>query len=147
MWKLKKNRFVLLFCFASASYRSRLQRLKLLCLKSLTSWLGRCGRGRTDAWAAWHKSSPSKKPFLTFLFIGHIYCNKYEKGYRLTAKNERFWSLLILLLSVASIRRKLLKSTYTEERMALQIQKVATFNSDRKKNQIIQKKSFKYYNQ
>ena len=72
---------------------------------------------------------------------------KNERGYRLTEKNNRFWSLLILLLSVASIRRKLLKSTYTEERMALQIQKVATFNSDRKKNQIIQKKSFKYYNQ
>ena len=40
---------------------------------------------------------------------------KNERGYRLTAKNNRFWSLLILLLSVASIRRKLLKSTYTEE--------------------------------
>ena len=40
---------------------------------------------------------------------------KNERGYSLTAKNTRFWSLLILLLSVASIRRKLLKSTYTEE--------------------------------
>ena len=37
-------------------------------------------------------------------------------GYRLTAKNKRFWSLLILLLSVASLMRKLLKMAYTEER-------------------------------
>ena len=37
---------------------------------------------------------------------------KNERGYRLTAKNKRFLSLLILLLSVASIRRKLLKTTH-----------------------------------
>ena len=30
---------------------------------------------------------------------------KNERGYRFTAINNRFWSLLILLLSVASIRR------------------------------------------
>ena len=41
---------------------------------------------------------------------------KNERGYRLMAKNKRFWSLIILLLSVASVRRKLLKTTYTEER-------------------------------
>ena len=41
---------------------------------------------------------------------------KNKRGYRLTAKNKRFWSLLILLLSVASRRRKLLKTTHTEER-------------------------------
>jgi len=41
---------------------------------------------------------------------------KNVRGYKLTAKNNRFWSLLILLLSVASIRRELLKTTYTEER-------------------------------
>ena len=40
---------------------------------------------------------------------------KNERGYRLNAINKRFWSLLILLLSVASIRRKLLKTTHTEE--------------------------------
>ena len=34
---------------------------------------------------------------------------KNESGYRLNAIKRRFWSLLILLLSVASIRRKLLK--------------------------------------
>ena len=39
---------------------------------------------------------------------------KNERGYRHTAKNKRFWSLLILLLSVASIRRKLFKTTYAE---------------------------------
>ena len=33
---------------------------------------------------------------------------KNKRGYRLTAKNKRFSLLLILLLSVASIRRKLL---------------------------------------
>ena len=31
-------------------------------------------------------------------------------------KNKRFWSLLILLLPVASIRKKLLKTTHDEER-------------------------------
>ena len=41
---------------------------------------------------------------------------KNERGYRLNAIKKRFWSLLILLLSVASIRRKLLKATNTEER-------------------------------
>ena len=51
------------------------------------------------------------------------------------AKNTRFLSLVILLLSVASISRKLLKTTHVEERSVQQIQKAATFNSDRKKNQ------------
>ena len=41
---------------------------------------------------------------------------KNERGDRLAAKNKLFWSLLILLLSVASIRRNLLKTTHTEER-------------------------------
>ena len=40
---------------------------------------------------------------------------KNERGYRFTAINNRFWSLLILLLSVASIRRKFLKTSHTEE--------------------------------
>ena len=39
---------------------------------------------------------------------------KNERGYRLNAIKKRFWSLLILLLSVASIRRKLLKTSHTE---------------------------------
>ena len=41
---------------------------------------------------------------------------KNERGYRRNAKNKRFRSLLILLLSVASIRRKLLKTIHTKER-------------------------------
>ena len=36
---------------------------------------------------------------------------KNDRGYRLNAIKKRFSSLLILLLSVASIRRKLLKTT------------------------------------
>ena len=43
---------------------------------------------------------------------------KNESGYRRNAKNKRFQSQLILLLSVASIRRKLLKTIHTEERSA-----------------------------
>ena len=39
---------------------------------------------------------------------------KNERGYRLNAIKKRFWSLLILLLSVASIRRTLLKTSHTE---------------------------------
>ena len=42
---------------------------------------------------------------------------KNERGYKPTAINNRFWSLLILLLSVASIWRKLLKTSHTEERI------------------------------
>ena len=41
---------------------------------------------------------------------------KNERGYRLAAKMKPFSLLLILILSVASIRRKLLKTTHTEER-------------------------------
>ena len=40
------------------------------------------------------------------------------KGYRLNAIKKSVWSLLILLLSVASIRKKLIKTSYTEERSA-----------------------------
>ena len=67
---------------------------------------------------------------------------KNERGYKLRAIDKRFD--LILLLSVASIKRKLLKTTHAEERIAaIQIQKVATYDSDRKQinlipNQIIQ---------
>ena len=41
---------------------------------------------------------------------------KWKGVYRLTSKNIRWWSLLILIISVASIRRKLLKTNHTEER-------------------------------
>ena len=52
-----------------------------------------------------------------FIFFHNVpeFSLRKWKGYRLTAKNKRFWSLLILLLSVVSIRRKLLKTTHTEE--------------------------------
>ena len=47
---------------------------------------------------------------------------KNERGYIKILK--RFWSLLILLLSVASIRRKLLKTTNTEERCPYKFRKM-----------------------
>ena len=71
---------------------------------------------------------------------------KYERGYIFTAKNKRFWSLLILLLSVASIKRKLIKRLILKNVASIQIQKVAIFNSDRKKSKLIPNKSFIYYN-
>ncbi len=43
-----------------------------------------------------------------FWFLKGVFA-KNERGYRFNAIKKRFWSLLILLLSVASIRRKLLK--------------------------------------
>ena len=39
---------------------------------------------------------------------------KNERGYRFNAIKKRFWSLQILLLSVASVRRKLLKTSHTK---------------------------------
>ena len=60
---------------------------------------------------------------------------KNKRGYIPKAKNYRFLSLLILLLSVVSIRRKLLKTTYGEERSVHKIQKVVIYDSGRKKNQ------------
>ena len=62
---------------------------------------------------------------------------KSEKGYRLKSKNILWWLLIILqlLLSVASIRRKLfLKKRLIRKKVeSIQIQKVATYDSDRKK--------------
>jgi len=52
------------------------------------------------------------------------------------SKNIRRSLLLILLLSVASLRRKLLKTTHAAAEAltaSIQIQKVATFKLDRKK--------------
>ena len=43
---------------------------------------------------------------------------KNERAYRLNAIKKRFRSLLILLLVVASIRRKLIKTSHTEDRSA-----------------------------
>ena len=58
-----------------------------------------------------------------FLFKGSV-CKK-ERGFRLTAKNTRFSSLLILLLSFASIKRKLLKRRIMKNVASIQIQKDA----------------------
>jgi len=43
--------------------------------------------------------------------------------------------------------RKLLKTTNDDNVASIQIQKVATFNSDRVINDLIPNKSFRYYNQ
>ena len=83
---------------------------------------------------------------------------KNERGYRLNAIKKRFWSILISLQSVASIRRKLLKTTNTEERSIhtnseiYNMSYVAYFwicmdtTLDRKKIYLISNKSFRYYN-
>ena len=82
--------------------------------------------------------------FISLLIILKGVFTKNKRGYRLTAKNKRFWSLLILLLSFASIRRKLLKRS---DVASIQIQKVAKFKTDRKKINLTPNKSFRYYNQ
>ena len=71
---------------------------------------------------------------------------KNERRYRHTAKNNCFWSLLFIFLSVAPIKRKLLKTTYTVERSVYTIQKVAIYDWDRKIINLIANKSFRYYN-
>ena len=69
------------------------------------------------------------------------------------AKNERgkvyveeyLMVIAYNLLSVATIRGKLLNTTHTEERSApIQIQKFALFDMDRKKINLIPNKSFRY---
>ena len=67
---------------------------------------------------------------------------KNERGYRFNAIKKRFWSLLILLLSVPFIRIKWLKTTHGEERSVLQIQKVVTLNLNRKIINLFPHKSF-----
>jgi len=55
----------------------------------------------------------------------------------------RFWSRLILLLSVASIRRRrLIPNNFA----SIKIEKIATYDLDRKKINLISNKSFTYYN-
>ena len=60
--------------------------------------------------------------FIIFLLISLLRLKgvfaKNKRGYRLNAIRKRFWSPLILLLSDASIRRKLTKTSHTEERSA-----------------------------
>ena len=64
---------------------------------------------------------------------------KNEREYRFTSKNFLWGLLLILLLSVGSIRRKLLKTNH------IQIQKVAILYSDRMKINLIPNKLFRYF--
>ena len=84
----------------------------------------------------WHKFSSSRHEFdlnwsfYTFYLVGkksrncgnkiprHMYLMlwKLKGSVRKKWKNIRWWLLLILLLSVVSIRRKLLKMTHTKER-------------------------------
>ena len=70
---------------------------------------------------------------------------KNERRYRLNAIK----ALLIAtnLLSVASIRSKLLKPTSPKNVTSIQMQKVVTYNSDRKKKiNLIPNKAFYSYN-
>jgi len=69
---------------------------------------------------------------------------KNERGNRLTSKNIRWWLLLFLLLSVASIRRKLLKTAYTEERSVHTNSESCNIRLGRKKINLIPNKSFSY---
>ena len=86
-----------------------------------------------------------KTPSLFPLSIkGSVCKNEDYFPYRLTSKNIRWWLLLILLLSVASIRRKLIKIPKIVA--SIQIQKVAIFDWNRKKINLIHNKSFRYYN-
>ena len=71
---------------------------------------------------------------------------KNERGYRLMAINKRFWSLLILLLLVTSIRRKLIKTTYTKKRRVHKNLESCKFNSDRKIINLNPNKLFRYNN-
>ena len=70
---------------------------------------------------------------------------KNERRYRLNAIKKRFRSLLILLLSVASIRRKLIK-LIQKSVAPIQIEEIGTYDLDRKKIKLISNKSFRYYN-
>ena len=64
------------------------------------------------------------------------------------AKNNCFWSLLILIPSVAYIRRKMLKTTYTEEsNVHTNSESCNIYVSYGKIVNLISNKSFRYYNQ
>ncbi len=59
-----------------------------------------------------YKNLFHRKPLNIIWILKGVFA-KNERGYKLIVKNNRFWSVLILLLSVGSIRRKLLKTTHT----------------------------------
>ena len=68
---------------------------------------------------------------------------KCLRWYRFTAKNYQWWSLL----SVASIRRKLLKTTLTEERSVQTNSESCNIRLRSQKINLITNKSFRYYKQ
>ena len=92
--------------------------------------------------AVWQQRNfRNNKRFLKGMFA------KNERGHRLTAINNRFWSLPIFLLSIASIMRKLLKTSHTEERRFLtNSESWFCYDSDRNKINLIPSKAFRYYN-
>ena len=79
------------------------------------------------------------------IFLKGVFA-KNERGYRLNAIKKRFWSLLILFLSVASIRRKLIKMSHTEERSAHTNWGSWNIRLRPYKIKLISNKSFRYYN-
>ena len=60
---------------------------------------------------------------------------KNERGYWVTSKNIRWWLQLILLLSVASIKRKMFKTTHTEEHSVYTIAESSNIWLGSEKNQ------------
>ena len=69
----------------------------------------------------------------------------FTKNKRGLSINNRFCSLLILLLSVAFIRRTLLKTTFTDKRLRPYKFRKLQY-SDHKKINLISNTSFTYYN-
>ena len=86
-------------------------------------------------------------PFLlSFLFVKGGVREKW-KGIWAYGESNRFWSLLILLLSVASIRRELLKTTYSEEcSVHTNSESCNLYDSNCKIINFILNKSFRYCN-
>ena len=86
-----------------------------------------------------------------FRFLKGVFA-KNERGYKLTAKNKRFWielnwSLLLSLLSVAFIRRKLLTTTHAKERSVHTNWESCNILLRSKIINLIPNKSFRYYEQ
>ena len=86
-------------------------------------------------------------PFLlSFLFVKGGVREKW-KGIWAYGESNRFWSQLILLLSVASIRRELLKTTYSEEcSVHTNSESCNLYDSNCKIINFILNKSFRYCN-
>ena len=70
---------------------------------------------------------------------------KNEREYRLAAINNCFWLLLIILLSIVSILRKLLKTYHTEEHRFLSNSESCNIWLGSLKNQFNSKQSFQIF--